>query len=145
MPYKNPLKGVYMIKAINSNIVYIGSSKNMQQRRNIHLSCIRREDTKRYCKALHEAFVNGDILEFTILELCDNYLEREQFYIDLYYEDSTVKLANVFDADRINSGASQEFRDKMSAIRKEQWRNLEYRKMKLESYKGTQFESKGSV
>lgn len=142
MPYKNPINGVYAIEAIQSKIVYVGSSNNVQLRMNLHRAAIKKADKKRMCKALYDAVQNGDTLQYVILEKCDNYLEREQYWIS-YLRSNGFNVVNVFDANRNQSQVPQAFRDKMSSVLKERWKDPEYREPTLERLKPTQFK-KGS-
>lgn len=142
MPYKKPIQGVYAIESSISKIVYIGSSANVQLRMNLHKSAIKRADVKRYCKALYDAVMSGEVLTYVILEECSNYLEREQYWIDLC-KTKGFNIINVFNADRKDSLVPDEFRNKMSAILTERWKEPIYRTDTLERLKATQFK-KGS-
>ena len=146
MPYKNPLKGVYAIKVRGRlhNYIYIGSSSNIKHRYTLHLLAIKKSDTKRYVRLLHDLYHEGHLLELVVLELCEDIVVREQYWLNFYKNDVSYRVINVFDADRKNSSITEEFREKMSAIRKEKWKDQSYRQQQLEKLKPTQFK-KGSV
>lgn len=76
------MKGVYKISNVLDNRVYIGSSINVIGRLAEH-----KRDLKNNCHHnIHlQRFVNKyglDKLNFNLFEECDNYLEREQYYLD---------------------------------------------------------------
>ncbi len=77
--------GIYQIKNIISNKIYIGSSKNLERRKNEHFMALKRgmHDSK----PLQEDWncLTEECFEFSILELCDEdyLLEREQCYLDV--------------------------------------------------------------
>lgn len=130
--------GVYALKALDSKLIYIGSSKNLRIRKNLHFSSFNKRDRDRYCKIIELIKENENII-FEIIELCENHLEREQYWIDFYRQQDTFKLVNVFDADRSGSSITEEFRQKMSNIRKEKWKDRAYREATLKKIKETQF------
>lgn len=135
MPYKEDISGVYCLKAIDCGLIYIGSSKGIKHRYSTHKYAIRKGDTKRYVKE----FINCKDIQCEILEVTDNLFEREQYWIEFYKNQNVWKLVNVFDADREGSSVPDSFRNKMSLIRKEKWKDEEYRKSRLENLKRTQF------
>jgi len=78
--------GVYIIKNLIDDKVYIGSSLDLYSRMNIHKNKLKRfkhENQKLNNFCITYGF---DKLIFEMLELCDKniILEREQFYMDLY-------------------------------------------------------------
>lgn len=140
MPYKEKIPGVYCLKAVNSKLIYIGSSQDIKHRKIMHLYNIRRNITNHGCKAIIDAVrLDNDIIEFSIIEQCENYLEQEQYWIDFYRNQKVFTLVNTFDADRVNSIVPQSFKDKMSDIRKEKWKDEEYRNTTLDRLKATEF------
>lgn len=130
--------GVYALKVYSRNLIYIGSSKQMRIRKNLHFSALRKNDKKRFIEEFLDAFNNNEDIKFEILEICENYLEREQYWID-YYRNSEFKVVNVFDADRKGSLVSDEFKLKMSSIRKDKWKDSNYREKTLEKILKTSF------
>lgn len=131
--------GVYALKALDSKLIYIGSSKALQTRRTVHMSNIRHSRIDKGCRLMIDAYHAGDYITFEVLELCDNYVDREQHWLDLYKADNTYTLINQFDADRNNSSTTEDFREKMSTIRKKRWEDPVYRDYILERGKGTRF------
>ena len=72
-----------------------------------------------------------DIKHRYSVHISSNLFEREQYWIGFYKNQSVWKLVNVFDADREDSSVPDSFRNKMSLIRKEKWKDEEYRKSQL--------------
>lgn len=136
IPY---VAGVYCLKALNSKLIYIGSSKSLGIRRNVHKSQLKNQDKKRGCSRMIEAHLAGDQIEFEVVEICENFLEREQYWLDFYRKQDVYNIINRFDADRNGSQVSDEFRDKMSSAMKKNWENPEYRKLKIEQNRPTMF------
>lgn len=75
-------KGVYQIKNTVNNKIYIGSSKHINKRwkehinslnNNCHCNSYLQKDWNKYGK---------DAFEFSVLENTEEYLEREQYYLD---------------------------------------------------------------
>jgi hypothetical protein len=133
--------GVYCLKAINSKLIYVGSTKNLRVRRNLHTSTIRKKDKQRGVVAMIEAFEKEDLIEFSILEQCSNYSEREQHWIDVFKQEGTFVVINQFDAERKNSSIEDSFRQRMSNIRKEAWKDFDYRRKVLSKTSATVFTS----
>ncbi len=131
--------GVYCLKALNSKLIYIGSTKNLARRKAVHLYSIKKNLIDKGCKPMIDAYHNGDYVNFEVIEICDNYLEREQYWLDHYKNEGTNKVVNAFDADRNGSLVSSEFRDKMSDIRKNKWKDENYREKALGKMKATMF------
>lgn len=77
------MKGVvYIIKCKNDNRVYIGSSINYKKRFIEHRNALLNKN--HHCIHL-QRYINKygiDEIYFEVLEFCDNYLEREQYYLD---------------------------------------------------------------
>lgn len=137
--YKNNLSGVYCLKTLNTKLIYIGSSETLSTRKALHKSAIKSRDTRRANAEILSTISQGDTYQFEVIELCDNLLEREQYWIDFYKKQDTYKLVNKFDANRLDSDCPQEFRDKMSDISKERWKNPTYREQILKSSFATRF------
>ena len=74
--------GVYFIKNIIDNKIYIGSSQNLRKRKNSHLCKLRKN--KHHCSHLQYAFNKHgeDNFIFIEIEYTDNLLNREQYYLD---------------------------------------------------------------
>ena len=76
------MEGVYKIENIINGHIYIGSSKRMNKRLAQHkcdLKAQRHENKKINTECLQYGFEN---FRFEIVEICDNYIETEQMYID---------------------------------------------------------------
>lgn len=82
MLYISFMKAVYYIKNILTGYVYIGSSKNIQQRFKEHRTGLRKGE--HHCSHLQNSWnKHGEKnFRFGIIEQCSNLLEREQFYIN---------------------------------------------------------------
>lgn len=134
MSYKNDISGVYCLKSIEKNLIYIGSSQKIKRRFALHKSAIKREDNKRSVAAFY-----GCNIVLEILEQTDNLLEREQYWIDFYRNQNIWKLVNIFDANREKTSISDNFRNKMSKIVKERWKNQQYREEQIKKSSKTFF------
>lgn len=119
--------GVYLLKALNNKLLYIGSTNSLQNRRTSHMSSIKKGNAQKGCSRMIEAYYAGDFVTFEVIEICDNYVEREQYWLDFWRSEGTYQVINQFDADRRNSPSTDEFRAKMSEIRKTRWRDPVYR------------------
>jgi group I intron endonuclease len=119
--------GVYALIAVESNKIYIGSTKCFKTRKNNHMSSLKRGDIKKCVSNFLELYRTGELIEFQILEVCDNYVDREQYWIDFYKRHPTLELVNIFDAKRENSFIPDSFRDKMTNVLKDRWKNDNYR------------------
>ena len=131
--------GVYALKAHQSKLIYIGSTSNLRVRKNIHFYHIRIKDKHKGCKAIIESSEQGDSITFEVLEVCDNYLQQEQYWIDFFKNQEVFKVVNTFEAKREGSKYPDSFVTKMSNIRKEKWKDLQYRELMLNKLKATQF------
>lgn len=138
MENKENNSGVYALKIETRKLIYIGSSKQMRIRKNLHFSALRKNDKKRFVKEFLEAFNNKEEIKFEVLEICNNYLEREQYWID-YYKNSEFRVVNIFNANRNGSPVSEEFKSKMSLIRKDKWKDSNYRDETLKRILKTSF------
>jgi hypothetical protein len=119
--------GVYALIATETNKIYIGSTKCFKTRKNNHMSALRRGDVKKCVSNFLEIYKTGELIEFQILEVCNNYIDREQYWIDFYKNHPTLKLVNVFDAKREESFVPDTFKDKMSNVLKNRWKDNNYR------------------
>lgn len=89
--------GIYMVENKVNNKKYIGSSKNLRQRKNMHFYDLKHKRQtnpifiEEYIKYGHENF------EFKIIELCnkEDLLNKEQYYMDLYESYNTEKGYNI--------------------------------------------------
>jgi group I intron endonuclease len=92
--------GIYMIQNINTKLVYIGKSKNIDGRFSHHKSCLRNSVHKRggTSKVLHNSFKeHGEsAFQFVPLEYCnpENLGEREQYWIDEFRLSHKYPVAN---------------------------------------------------
>lgn len=76
--------GVYQLRCIPTNLVYVGSSSNMYKRRLYHLRDLR-TGTHKVARLQSDYNVYGlDAFEFTVLELTDIDIvfDREQYWLD---------------------------------------------------------------
>lgn len=116
--------GIYKITSIINNKIYIGSSKNIEKRFNVHKKQLNNNThinphlQSSWNKYGEENFV------FDILEYCDisNLIEKEQFYMDktLCYN-REIGFNNCIKADRpLGYKHTEEAKKRMSLIKKEQ-------------------------
>src|SRR5690606_24295962 len=85
------VSGVYKIQSIIDGRFYIGSTYNLQVRRNDHWSAFKRGKSNPYMQNYIKKY--GLLsLRFSIIELCpkDKLLEREQYYIDTLNPDFNI-------------------------------------------------------
>lgn len=79
-------KGIYIIKNICNNKVYVGRSTNIENRYNMHLSVLRRgkgyKELQKDYNTFGEKSFYYEVLE--VIEDVDKLKEREDFYIDKY-------------------------------------------------------------
>lgn len=87
------------------------------------------------------ASIAGDEIVFEVIEYCDNYLEREQYWIDFYKQQDSYSIVNQFDADRNGSSVTDAFRGTMSKVLQERWQDENYRSTTIERLKPTMFTS----
>ena len=111
--------GVYMIKGINNDLIYIGSSKNVKRRLHTHRSCFRngRFQSKKMKDLIKEYHVfDVEILEKVSPELSVYYLEdMERFYIKKY---------NSYGHNGLNgspSGYMHKYKHTLHGIREDLW------------------------
>jgi group I intron endonuclease len=77
--------GVYKI-SLGSRCFYYGSSQDLNKRKMQHLNSLKNQ--KHYNIAMQRAWNKYESFEFEIVEECEieNLLNREQFYLDLYFD-----------------------------------------------------------
>jgi len=129
--------GIYIIRNLYNNKIYIGSAKNIKQRLHEHNSMLRRN--KHHSKYLQNSYNlhNGKFL-FSILEQCsvDNLIKREQYWLD-YYNSYNKKYGynNVPKAySSLGRKASTETKLKMSNSHKgmkKPWSNMNHLKKSI--------------
>lgn len=111
------ISAVYKIVCGLNESIYVGSSRNIEQRFCAHLSKLKKD--KHENRYLQRVFNEGGEVHFKaeVLEECEEVLllEREQYYIDLLKPDLNIcPLAT----GKKGSKLSQETKDKMSMVRK---------------------------
>lgn len=80
--------GVYLIEYGLHR--YVGSSINLYLRYKQHLNSLKRNE--HYNSFLQNIYnVNSDKMTFLVIEFCENYIEREAFYIEYYKCDINVE------------------------------------------------------
>lgn len=80
------ISGIYKITNKTTNKIYIGSSKNIEERWKAHINLLNRnKHNNNHLQHAWNKYGNKDF-EFEIIEICDlsNLIEREQYYIDYY-------------------------------------------------------------
>ena len=114
--YKDKGKGgIYIIRNIIDERIYIGSAKSLYGRYNDHKSNLKKNN---HCNIKLQRFYNkyGKYsLQISILEYCNNYIEREQFYMDkLKPQFNIMKIAG----SSLGHKPTKETRRKMSEAKK---------------------------
>lgn len=76
--------GIYALRNLSDNKVYIGQSRNLEKRKTTHFWMLR--NNRHFNVHLQRAFNRGDQFEFTVLEYCvpSKCDEREIFWISQY-------------------------------------------------------------
>lgn len=75
--------GVYKICNLVNGKLYIGSSKNLVNRATNHRKNLRGgTHSNKHLQASYNKY-GGENFRFEIIEYCDNYVEREQYWMDL--------------------------------------------------------------
>lgn len=123
------VKGVYQIRCLINNKIYIGSTSKLNKRFNKHKRNL--INNRHHSIALQNAFnkYGIDKFEFSILEECDDLdklQELEQFYLDYYQSYDRDKGYNILkDAYRGARGFkhSEETKRKISQSAKNMWKN----------------------
>lgn len=110
--------GVYKICNLINGKMYIGSSKNLVNRATNHRKNLK--DNKHSNKHLQSSYnkYGGENFIFEVIEYCDNYVEREQYWMDLFDVNNPKKGYNKRLKAETNSGRrfklSDEHRKKIS-------------------------------
>jgi hypothetical protein len=105
--------GIYKITNIINNKIYIGCSKNISSRYRSHICDLKQN--KSSCRILQSAVIKYGIDNFTfeILEICDNYYEREIILLQELKPEYNIVIETT-----IRRKISQESRQLMSEKRK---------------------------
>lgn len=139
--------GIYVIRNIKTNLIYIGSAKNIKQRLHEHKSLLRRN--AHYAKHLQNSYnKNSNYFLFSILEKApiENLIKREQYYLDKYRpfkkENGYNNVPNAYSS--LNRVLSEETKLKMSNSHigmKKPWSNMNHFKKRVKAiYKYDEFE-----
>ena len=96
--YTFPKKsGVYLFKE-NDEVIYVGSSKNLNMRMMSHRSCIRQGSAHGYKQDFYQ-FLKAN--QFTVeFQLTDNYKQLEQHLIEQHHPKYNANRANGRDVER---------------------------------------------
>lgn len=107
--------GIYLIKCLVNNRVYIGAAKVLNERMNFHKYCLR--DGHHFNK-----FLEADLLQYgfrnfelRLVERCDYSIidEREKHYFSIYNSTNTDFGYNVWTAGKKNRQPPQFLKDKI--------------------------------
>lgn len=102
--------GIYIIRNIINNKVYIGKSKNVNQRKNAHFSALKlNKHNNQHLQNSYNKY-GKDNFEFNILEYCEESLlpTKEMYYIELYKSNY-----NIIQSIDNRQNFPQEMKDKM--------------------------------
>lgn len=132
--------GIYMITCNESKKVYIGSSRNMKSRYQVHLSDLKRgKHGNPYMVNVFKKY-GKEAFNFSVLEYCGNefLLDREYFWIDHYQSIDKDKGFNIiYDCKREKEKSekcnSNEYRKKIGLISKNRWKDPEFAKKNIEA------------
>lgn len=123
--------GIYQIKNLINNKIYIGSSKSMMKRKRSHLDTLRRNIHHSRKLQLSWNKYGENNFEFSVLEYCDvDLLEtREQFYLDRLCPEFNISK-NAYAATR-GSKMSDSRKRAVSRQFKTLWKNVDFRQKVL--------------
>lgn len=111
------MKGIYYIRCTYNKKVYIGSSINIEQRIKKHLWKLKNNKHENvYFQNIYNKY-GYDSLKMGVVELCDNLLEKEQYYIN-----NNQNLINIVVRDVTRPSINQEIKDKISKTLKEKYK-----------------------
>lgn len=102
--------GIYIIRNLTNNKVYIGKSKNVNQRKNAHFSALKlNKHNNQHLQNSYNKY-GKDNFEFDILEYCEEHLLpiKEMYYIELYKNNY-----NIIQSIDNRQNFPQEMKDKM--------------------------------
>lgn len=102
--------GIYIIKNLINDKVYVGKSKNINQRKNTHFNALRlNKHSNQHLQNSYNKY-GKDNFEFSVLEYCDESLLsiKEMYYIELYKNNY-----NIIQSIDNRQNFSQEMRHKM--------------------------------
>jgi len=160
--------GIYKITNIVNNKVYIGSSSRLHQRFIKHKNDLDGgRHTNKHLQSSYDKY-GRDSFVFEIIEICnkDIFLEREQFYCDLYKSNCKAKGYNkrlIVESNRgfsfkmppsakeelrrqgIERGRTDEFKKFMSNLHKGKEVSSETRKKMSESHKGNKMSNEAKL
>ena len=96
------VSGVYKITCIENGMIYIGSSKNISGRLSKHKNLLK--NNKHHNQYLQNSFnkYGENSFEFHVLEVCDNRIESEQYYLNECFNDP-----NCFNIDSIATNTNR--------------------------------------
>jgi group I intron endonuclease len=120
------ISGIYQIRNIVNNKVYIGSSQNINKRRKTHWRSLRKnKHHNQYLQASYNKYGENSFV-FEVLEYIDNITELfvyEQKYIDKLQP--AYNIGSVGGGDNISKHPNNlEFREKQSKIHKQRYSNM---------------------
>lgn len=81
---KNNIKWIYIIQSLYLGRFYYWSSNNILSRFKQHKRSLKKWEHRNIFLQRHVDKYWLDDLLFQIVEECDNYVEREQYYLDTY-------------------------------------------------------------
>lgn len=114
--------GVYLIR-IGGKKAYIGGSSNLAEREKIHLRELRRKAHQN--PYLQELYNQYGTFDFEILEKCDNYFERERYWVE---KAGIENLANEVIPNGTSGTPSRRMNEKRSKKLKEYYKTHEANK-----------------
>jgi|APSaa5957512622_1039677.scaffolds.fasta_scaffold69422_2 group I intron endonuclease len=153
--------GVYKITNNVNGKFYIGSSNNVYRRFNSHLSSLRSNSHSNEILQRSWNKYGEDNFSFAILEVCDNRLEREQFFIDDLIPDYNilkrvrgVRITPFSEKHKKNLSLAQQnsiikhsekYKESVAEKMRSLWRTKEYKEKMLSAFSTDEYKENRSV
>lgn len=141
--------GIYMIKCKETGKVYIGHSKNMKSRYQVHLSDMKNGRHGNLYMMNSFKKHGKEVFEFSIIEFVEpeKLIDREYFWIDFYKSTDCEKGFNIIYDNKREKLKNEKcnnlsYKINMRNIVKKRWEDPEYAKKNIEAIRKTHEERK---